>query len=129
MNLNWDLFRWHYPKKFRNHFLLKSADDLTIFYPPALIFSSPPSTPTWHADAREFSVIYGTAIPHSFQEDDVAASSIIPEAPAAPAVQVIDPTTTIAAPVEEETETTTLVNLLAISEVPSESDTTPSEIL
>ena len=77
MNLNWDLFRWHYPKKFRNHFLLKSADDLTIFYPPALIFSSPPSTPTWHADARESTVIYGTAIPHSFQEDDVAALSIL----------------------------------------------------
>merc|ERR1712020_492021 len=56
-------------------------------------------------------------------------SSIVPEAPAAPAVQVIDPTTTIAAPVEEETETTTLVNLLAISEVPSESDNAPSEIL
>ena len=75
--MNWDLFRWHYPKKFRNHFLLKSADDLDFFCPLTLIFLSPPSTPTWHADAREFSVIYGTATPHSFQEDDVAALSIL----------------------------------------------------
>ena len=77
MNLNWDLFRWHYPKKFQNHFLLKSADDLDFFCPLTLIFLSPPSTPTWHADARESTVIYGTAIPHSFQEDDVAALSIL----------------------------------------------------
>ena len=77
MNLNWDLFRWHYPKKFRNHFLPKSADDLAFFCPPTLIFLSPLSTPTWHANARESTVIYGTAIPHSFQEDDVASLSIL----------------------------------------------------